>query len=1353
MADMKPLGFSMMPIKIEVDPTDGSRKVIAIDTTGHGLGEPEKTLTTRKTNTTGLKEGEVGMMPLGVGRKPLAVKYLGEKSYKETLALADEIIGGHPRGQLIAYARAEGIPPGQILHPKVLNKFFGTKRNKNAHLFELAAADPFAGRNQLHPTSMKRTTGREPYFYGQAKEFPELEALGRAKRAQKEPPPVHPYPGPNVHFWPVNPLSVIWAADAFLLEDAMTGDGSGRLADAYAALLISGKLPSHGILTRNRDATIKLKDKILQAQRGYSLESGVTLSDFPVQKIGKNEFLIASGSMKDSYGESLYPISNAALMGLLLAARIAGTWDSKSERWKGVVQFSLPKVEPRKRKEGGSYDPSMQQELANYLCPIQSGAGTSSVSRNCPGPVFLRKLLVAASDLSRRFDSEITTHGGGGFTSSILGHRKAEDIKNMSRSLGEMPIGFVGPSGPDGRVWLDGKYDIPSPKTAWDEGIILDSSDWYGAEAHLRGLATNRLHMRASLRGKGHAEVRGVSPATEKTLQELYEESLAEGAEDRADFILGMQEELTATNYKDIDERQLDKLESKVWDGIKSKGKKKPPAFTLSLIDPKTPIVSIAFTLYGIDPYDESLLPEYKVLGQIGPYPIAQIRAAIDDIHREQPSPPPREDDAETQFNPLYALRLFLARELNLAAYTDDWGKQAAPIPVSLLATVKVNQKRASAWRHLGLSDPYSEKGSAWKGYGIMLSEIDIPAVSRKRTPSIPKIENVWPTKWKSGRFPASGLYPRKVSKSQYPVLISNLLNVGLNRQGRVGPLPTLPGLFSFRNISQLENYKSALAYEAEKEREKPLSPEELMEKAYYSTIRDGMSGMVGVRRTPEPVRGARQEFAAIGGAKSKARKVGGTWRGTELSRTWMNVFQFASTICKKAKGACKEGKVISRSVDPQGDSPITEAMEVFEVKELFPNVKPGLLRFHPDALNTLKQRLEEELDSTYYTHRASIGELGEGLPEPYLGLLQETAKPNSRYGRNPRKKRRRERRRRNPLRSTDEAIAYLKKGTPQEREEVERELAALGPSEGWPITEENVNTLFPRKGAMKDWNLDARVPTLEDFDLVSRVGRAGPPTPEVLKEMEEESMPFYGKEARRYIGEQAELSLEEMNAILTAQRVKRQSPYTMQPSSAICKNYRHRKLTTYSLPSQVWKAAAERKDVVIWLSPVEGTPRVMTTRRGAHIDCDMVSKDRSKIGELLGRAIQSSLYWVVERKGRRQGNTNIWIGRVGDTHLYRVWSPGEDVSVQRVLHNLKLGTDKAAGNAAQIMSPKQAKAEIDHYNDSIQRLLGYRPKATEEWERVFYPSERGVPPLKGEKKGETETEEGGVDVFEDLYT
>ena len=162
MADMKPLGFSMMPIKIEVDPTDGSRKVIAIDTTGHGLGEPEKTLTTRKTNTTGLKEGEVGMMPLGVGRKPLAVKYLGEKSYKETLALADEIIGGHPRGQLIAYARAEGIPPGQILHPKVLNKFFGTKRNKNAHLFELAAADPFAGRNQLHPTSMKCVVSAKP---------------------------------------------------------------------------------------------------------------------------------------------------------------------------------------------------------------------------------------------------------------------------------------------------------------------------------------------------------------------------------------------------------------------------------------------------------------------------------------------------------------------------------------------------------------------------------------------------------------------------------------------------------------------------------------------------------------------------------------------------------------------------------------------------------------------------------------------------------------------------------------------------------------------------------------------------------------------------------------------------------------------------------------------------------------------------------------------------------------------------------------------------------------------------------------------------------------------------------------
>ena len=50
------------------------------------------------------------------------------------------------------------------------------------------------------------------------------------------------------------------------VKDAMTGDGSGRLAGAYDALLISGKLPSHGILTRNRDATIKLRDKILQAQ-------------------------------------------------------------------------------------------------------------------------------------------------------------------------------------------------------------------------------------------------------------------------------------------------------------------------------------------------------------------------------------------------------------------------------------------------------------------------------------------------------------------------------------------------------------------------------------------------------------------------------------------------------------------------------------------------------------------------------------------------------------------------------------------------------------------------------------------------------------------------------------------------------------------------------------------------------------------------------------------------------------------------------------------------------------------------------------------------------------------------------
>jgi len=449
-----------------------------------------------------------------------------------------------------------------------------------------------------------------------------------------------------------------------------------------------------------------------------------------------------------------------------------------------------------------------------------------------------------------------------------------------------------------------------------------------------------------------------------------------------------------------------------------------------------------------------------------------------------------------------------------------------------------------------------------------------------------------------------------------------------------------------------------------------------------------------------------------------------------------MNIFQFASTICKKAEGACREGKAVRREYEFEG---INEALQGFGIKG-----SPQ----DPNVLLALRKRLQEELESTYYTHRADVGELGEGLPEPYLGLLQETAKPNSRYGRKPRKKRRRERRRSNPLTGTgiDEAIAYLKRGTPQEREEVERELAALGPSEDWAITEENVNTLFPRKGPIKAWNLDARVPALEDFDLVSRVGRAGPPSPEALEEMEREPMPFYGEKARRYIGKEAELSLEEMNSILTAQRVKRQSPYTMQPSSAICKNYRHRKLTTYSLPSQVWKAAAERKDVVIWLSPVEGTPRVMTTRRGAHIDCDMVSKDRSKIGELLGRAIQSSLYWVVERKGRRQKNTNIWIGRVGDTHLYRVWSPGEEVSVQRVLHNLKLGTDKAAGNAVQIMSPKQAKEEIGRYDDAIQKLLGYRPRKKVKEKVPFYPAERAAPLVV------EEPEEGGVDLFEDMH-
>ena len=352
---------------------------------------------------------------------------------------------------------------------------------------------------------------------------------------------------------------------------------------------------------------------------------------------------------------------------------------------------------------------------------------------------------------------------------------------------------------------------------------------------------------------------------------------------------------------------------------------------------------------------------------------------------------------------------------------------------------------------------------------------------------------------------------------------------------------------------------------------------------------------------------------------------------------------------------------------------------------------------------------------------------------EPYL---KDMAKPNSKYGRRGRRRRRSRGPRDNPLREEglDRVESLVRTGkwpdfspgsrdsrlTPKELKTEYPEWWAAqgafdalrkaeGSPEGWKIDKTGLDTLFPPQGkerpdtwAVADrisqalgpggFNLVSRLSKLRDDEVVAYVTDGkGTPTEvtrgltarEVADMALRQALPFQDAKALSLIMKQAELSLEEAIAILAEQRmaVKRRGKggrHTMQPSSAVCKRYRKRRLTTLRL-EEIPRVLGEDRwpnSTLILMSPKGAPiPRVMTWRRGDHIDCDMVGKSPADMTMLLGKAIQSALFWVAEKPQRRmigKGATSIYVARVGQAGLYLAWEPGQAVNLATVTANLQ---------------------------------------------------------------------------------
>lgn len=527
--------------------------------------------------------------------------------------------------------------------------------------------------------------------------------------------------------------------------------------------------------------------------------------------------------------------------------------------------------------------------------------------------------------------------------------------------------------------------------------------------------------------------------------------------------------------------------------------------------------------------------------------------------------------------------------------------------------------------------------------------------------------------------------------------------------------------------------------------------------------------------RTADVVVGGRRALQAMGGEGSRAKRVGqkdigGSWSSGQVvspdaaRRVWatgqsrgrLDIFNFAASICKVVgckvhgvrrteKSKADKLKQSLASLDAQ-ENVIHQMMAEYGILSDVDWEDPASVR---DGLVRLRNAMRPS-----YTHRTSVGQLpsqvsrleaqlmeadegsplfelyeAEGLDEITdfaPGYLDRIAKLNGRRPRRPRRARRKMRRRtrRNPLREyeLEEAISYAesKKSQPDEGD-LEKVFSRLrddsDPAE-WPITTDRVDRLFPRKyQGGGTWKPANRLAALGTFDMVSRLGELDPSSELVQKgraEVFNSPMPVDNEAVRALALAEAGLSLREATRILAAQKGKRSKGFTMAPSSAICKLYRSVKLKGYRPPPQVFSNMESRggKHLLIWMSPSSlSQARVMSYRRGTHIDCDMVSPRQEDLGELLGRALQSALYWVAE-KPQRSSVTEVWVGRVGQPDLYLALGKGQTITLAQVSANLEAAKRGEAGFRLPIFqSPRAQRSGTENdviaYTEAVRKQFG----------------------------------------------
>lgn len=514
------------------------------------------------------------------------------------------------------------------------------------------------------------------------------------------------------------------------------------------------------------------------------------------------------------------------------------------------------------------------------------------------------------------------------------------------------------------------------------------------------------------------------------------------------------------------------------------------------------------------------------------------------------------------------------------------------------------------------------------------------------------------------------GLEPARISKRDFPMLVSAL--------GRGSPNP-----LSRQLLSRTEEYRQT---------KKALAADGSGEDPYFVVLAQNVVPNVIPMNLQSKVEGHRE----VRDLWTKSEFVPSEVQEKKRRYIPRDIFDFVVEICKQV--VCAPQKIRGRDLLSAELSKLLDEHGIGQPDVTDPrDVRGALVRLR--AVYAAKDRMSVRMPQL------------EGEPPPFYSEISKL----------------------NPLKphELEQVVGYAESKSAKRREEYAAELPRVferisqeKSPQSWEYTRERIGELFPQEGSKGTWRPSARLPALSRFDLVSRVGppdaelvRRGQESAWTLEETGVQRMPFEEPAARDLMVSQSELALDEALRVLGVQGRTGRDALTrtgrkrlsMQPSSALNTLHRKRRLSNYTPTPLMLRP----QQVLILMSPVGAQyPRVMVYKHGTHIDADRVGKSPGELPELLGQAIQSTLFWLAEKgsaagwKGRRR--MTVFVGRVGHPYLFTALRPEDPLSVGQVSGNLARAAEGTVGYQTPAYTSNEERAgDIERYTESVRQQNG----------------------------------------------